>query len=331
VDSDQIVIVALPSEYDDVRKTSSEKEPHLTLLYLGSPGYNADQIGHITDYVEHASNMLKRFHLDVTKRGILGKDEADVLFFNKKWSKEIELFREHLLQDPLIFSAYQSADQFDDWVPHLTMGYPRNPAKDVKDRHRFYGVSFDKVALWTADSSGPTFSLDEPSYDSEVAMGELRHYGVKGMKWGVRRSDAELARSRPASGESPRVRLSEDARRTRDLHRKIQTKGTGTLSNQEMRQYLERMDLERRYSQLAGTNRSDSDKSALDRGHEQVKKYLAYGNTYENVRKFIESPTGQAVKTGVQSAVAAGFAYFTGGAGPAAAAGASVIVRRATQ
>jgi len=149
------------------------------------------------------------------------------------------------------------------------------------------------------------------------------------MKWGVRRSDAELARAASA----PKPRLSEDARRTEQLHTKIQTKGTGSLSNQEMRQYLERMDLERRFQQTMGSisQPGGSQKHVVDRGHDQVKKILSYGETYEKVRKFLETPTGQAVKTGVKTAAAAGFAYATGGAGPAAAAGAGVIVRRATR
>lgn len=152
----------------------------------------------------------------------------------------------------------------------------------------------------------------------------LTHYGIKGMKWGVRRSDAQLAKAKSALKPT----LSDDAKRANRLYDKIETKGTGSLSNQEMRQFLERMNLERQYSQMMS---SPPGKSAADRGHDQVKKYLAYGQTYENVRKFLETPTGKAVKTGFKTAAAAGFGYATGGTGPAAAAGAGVLVRRMTQ
>jgi len=335
VDRSQLVVVALPSEYDDVRKVSSEDEPHLTLLYLGSPGYDVNQLDHVIDYVEHASTLLYTFFLDVERRGELGDKKADVLFFNKKWSKEIETFREHLLQDPLIYSAYASAEQFEGWTPHLTLGYPDKPAKnDAVDHPEFSYVRFDRIAVWTGESEGPTFPLSNHSYDMEVAMSdikspssamaELTHYGVKGMKWGVRRSDAQLASARSA----PKPQLSEDARNVSKLNAKIQTKGTGSLSNQEMRQFLERMDLEQRYSRMMSEPPS---KSQMERGHEQVKKYLKYAKTYDEVKKFMETPTGQMIKTGVKTAAAAGFAYATGGAGPAAAAGAGVIVRRATR
>ncbi|AVD99428.1 hypothetical protein SEA_BING_6 [Streptomyces phage Bing] len=164
--------------------------------------------------------------------------------------------------------------------------------------------------------------MDRP--DRSGGSRSLKHYGIKGMKWGVRRSDAQLANARSA----PKPTLSEDARTAERLHNKVQTKGTGSLSNQEMRQFIERMNLERQYSQLMS---SPPGKSAADRGHDQVKKYLAYGQTYANVRKFLDTPAGQSIKTGMKAAAAAGFGYATGGTGPAAAAGAGVLVRRMTQ
>jgi len=164
--------------------------------------------------------------------------------------------------------------------------------------------------------------MDRP--DRPGGSRSLTHYGIKGMKWGVRRSDAQLARAQSA----PKPTLSDDAKTAERLHNKVQTKGTGSLSNQEMRQFIERMNLERQYSQLMS---SPPGKSAADRGHDQVKKYLAYGQTYANVRKFLDTPAGESIKTGMKAAAAAGFGYATGGAGPAAAAGAGVVVRRMTR
>jgi hypothetical protein len=146
------------------------------------------------------------------------------------------------------------------------------------------------------------------------------------MKWGVRRSEAELARSASA----PRPRLSEDARTTEKLHAKIQTKGTGSLSNQEMRQYLERMDLERRFQQSISSP-SPQQQAAIDRGVNSAKKVLKVGKTIEETRKFLNTPTGQAVKTGVMTAAAAAAAYVTGGAAPAAAAGVNIVLRNRNQ
>lgn len=164
--------------------------------------------------------------------------------------------------------------------------------------------------------------MDRPNHSG--GSRSLTHYGVKGMKWGVRRSDEQLARTQ----SSPRPQLSEDAQNVNRLHAKIATKGTGSLSNQEMRQFLERMNLERQYSQMMS---SPPGKSAVDQGHEKVKKYLGYAKTYDDVKKFLATDNGQKLVTGIKTAAAAGFGYATGGAGPAAAAGAGVLVRRMTQ
>lgn len=150
----------------------------------------------------------------------------------------------------------------------------------------------------------------------------LAHYGVKGMKWGVHKSDPGSSSGKSSAGP----RLSDDAKNVSRLHDKIMTKGTGSLSNQEMRQFLERMNLERQYNQMMS---DPPTKSSVDRGHDQVKKYLAYAQTYDNVQKFMDSKTGQAIKTGLKTAAAAAAAYATGGGSAAAKAGASIVIRRA--
>lgn len=332
----QLVIVALPSESDRVRKISSEKEPHLTLLYLGESDLDSDRIRLIAEYLEHAASDLPPFMLDVRRRGELGDDRADVLFFDTKYAKRIETFRSHLLSYDPISEAYHSTEQFPEWIPHLTLGYPETPAKKDPENPEFWYVNFDRIALWVDDYEGPTFELEYRDHGNEVALSQmdrgrsvmdsiLAHYGVKGMKWGVRRSDAELSGSRAPSAKP---QLSSDAKQANSLRTKVQNKGTGSLSNQEMRQLLERVELERRYSQVM---ESPLGKSRVDRGHEQVKRYLKMAKTYEEVRKFMETPTGQAVKTGLKTATAAGFAYATGGTSAAATAGAGVVVRRMTQ
>ena len=77
------VIVAIPSEDDPVWKVSSEKTPHMTLLYFGEQ--DSDELAvHIGDYLEHsADTMLYKFGMSVSKRGTLGDKDADVLFFEK--------------------------------------------------------------------------------------------------------------------------------------------------------------------------------------------------------------------------------------------------------
>jgi len=331
----QLVVVALPSENDYVRKISSEKEPHLTLLYLGEPDYDADQFQHIVEYVEYASTLLNRFTLEVERRGELGDKNADVVFFYKDYmSKAIRTFREHLLQDPLISAAYNAADQFEGWTPHLTLGYPETPAKKPPNDYdaSVTFVNFDRVAIWVEDSVGATFELKPYSYDMEVAMSQIKspsaamreagefltHYGVKGMKWGVRKSDSS------SGGSSAAKPPSADYKTAASAQRKIDTGGTHTLSNQELQGLINRMNLERQYHNMTAQHGSE-----MNRGLDTVKKALKVGKTVEDVRKFMKTPTGQAVKTGLKGAFAAAAGYATGGTSAAAAAGASVVIRRA--
>ncbi|QEQ93505.1 hypothetical protein SEA_GIRLPOWER_6 [Streptomyces phage GirlPower] len=152
------------------------------------------------------------------------------------------------------------------------------------------------------------------------------------MKWGVRRSDAELARASSSGGSSesrptPKPKVSADVKAAMAAQRKIAEGGTQTLSNQELQGLLTRMNLERQYRNIASPPPGSPEKSKVDKGHDTVKKALAYGETIEKVRKFLDTPTGSAVKTGLGTALSAGAAYATGGTSAAVAAGAGALAR----
>lgn len=323
----QLVIVALPTEDDYVRQISSEKEPHLTLLYLGENTFTPEQITQMSDYIEYAASLTPSFFLDVQSRGLLGPNDADVLFFSKNWCASVINFRNQLFQNELIQQAYYSTDQFDEWQPHLTLGFPATPAKpDKRDYPGFSYVRFDRVALWTSDSAGPTFPLMRDDFAPVAAMSEisspiksedfLAHHGIKGMKWGVRKAENGSGSSGlPASVDSKTAAASRE---------KINVGGTKALSNQELQGLINRMNLEKQYSTMVAQNHSE-----IDRGLLTAQKILKVGGTIENARRFLGTPTGQAVTKGLKGAFAAAkvaAAFYTGG--PASAAGTAIAIRR---
>lgn len=91
----------------------------------------------------------------------------------------------------------------------------------------------------------------------------LAHYGIKGMKWGVRRSRKELERLRnePVSvktkpGERVKAKggrksdPSDDAIRSAALRQKARASTVDSLSNAQLRELTQRMNLEAQYADL---------------------------------------------------------------------------------
>ena len=239
-----LVIVAIPKQDDYVWKISSEKVPHLTLLNLGENFQNFP-VAKVAAYLQHvAKTTMHRFGMSVDRRDTLGPNNADVLIFEKDWNRMLDDARSFLLKNDDIRTAYDSTAQFPEWIPHLTLGFPETPAKP--DNREFPGiswVSFDRVALWTGDSEGPEFRLDEDSSwetrMSDLGMEALAHFGVRGMRWGVRRSAKQLH-----SGDSD---AHPDHTNAANAQAKAKKGGTKALSNKELQDLITRMNLEKQY------------------------------------------------------------------------------------
>ena len=74
---------------------------------------------------------------------------------------------------------------------------------------------------------------------------ELTHYGIKGMKWGVRRFQNKNG-SLTAAGKKRRDSWSDDAKTAHD----IKKKNVKQMSNSELKKLNERTRLEQEYSRL---------------------------------------------------------------------------------
>ena len=101
----------------------------------------------------------------------------------------------------------------------------------------------------------------------------LEHFGVKGMRWGVR------------SKRSASVPTSDDATRATAIKQKVKVGGTKSLSNKEMQDLVTRMNLEQQFTRL---NPSKTTKAL-----KVIQDILSLGGTVNQAVAFANSPAGK--------------------------------------
>jgi hypothetical protein len=94
----------------------------------------------------------------------------------------------------------------------------------------------------------------------------LVHYGILGMKWGIRRTPEQLARARRRSMTDE---SHEDYKKTHT------PKSIKSMSDAELRNRLNRLQMERQYSQLS--------ESSVSKGKEYAQKIIKAGTTVATV------------------------------------------------
>lgn len=270
-----LAIVAIPSQDDYVWKVSSEKVPHLTLMMLGDS--DNPELGNIEEFLAHVvKSSMYRFILDVDHRGLLGEQDADVLFFKHPGYniKNLEMIRHYLLTNPSIAKAYHSTDQFDSWTPHLTLGYPESPAKKIDRDYGITWVNFDRIALWTGDYEGPEFPLQDQSDELSLAMSaddlySLTHYGIKGMKWGVRTKNhgkVDLTNVGKAGFNAAKTHRAPDQTKKVFAKRATEAGGLHKVKKEDLDEMIKRMEMEKKFSKFMteeADRRKEGRKAAL--------------------------------------------------------------------
>lgn len=138
-------VFLIPAATDPIVAASSEPA-HLTTVWLGDMNdLEQDTIDAIVDEVRaYAATLDGPVVVPTTERGALGDEGADVMFLEA--TDSLLALRDGLLAaSPTITEVMNSVEQYDEWTPHVTLGYPETPAAGEYDGD---AVSFDRVGLW---------------------------------------------------------------------------------------------------------------------------------------------------------------------------------------
>jgi 2'-5' RNA ligase len=152
------LIVLLPVASDPVREISQEDEAHVTTLWFGNlDGLMPDDVAGIRAAVTEVAGRYSEFAATVSGRAVLGADDAGVLLLE---SYELMEIRNELGRDEWVQAAYNRAEQFPAFVPHLTLTYGGGiPAGELPAE-----IQFGAIGLWLGGQheAFPLLPVTEP-------------------------------------------------------------------------------------------------------------------------------------------------------------------------
>ncbi|QZE10581.1 acetyltransferase [Streptomyces phage Bilo] len=147
------------------------------------------------------------------------------------------------------------------------------PGRSPDARHIYEKLGFKETEIISTPENDPMWGgltgMELKLQHGADLNDILAHYGIKGMKWGVRRDNP--------SGSKPAA--SGDHETAKAAKAKVKAGGLKSLSNEELKTYLERMDLEKRYKKGNPGIKEETGKFIKDIliqiGKEETKKYAA--------------------------------------------------------
>lgn len=122
----------------------------------------------------------------------------------------------------------------------------------------------------------------------------LQHHGIKGMKWGVRRSRSQLRRER-GELDSEMTRDERHAKLLKTTKASTLYKYRKELSNKELQERLNRIEMEGKLRKL-----SEKEKKSVGK---TVDKALEYGKKANEFYNLYNSPMGKAAKSTIEKKV----------------------------
>lgn len=163
-------VFLIPAASDPIVAASSEPA-HLTTVWLGDMNdLDEGTISAIRDEITAYSAVLDGpVVVPVTELGTLGDEGADVAFLER--TEALLALREGLLEaSPTVKRVMDSIEQFPDWTPHVTLGYPETPAAGEYDGD---AVTFDRLGLWVGPEQ-EEYPMSGEKADTAAALAAAR-------------------------------------------------------------------------------------------------------------------------------------------------------------
>lgn len=152
------------------------------------------------------------------------------------------------------------------------------------------------------ESNGLILGIQFPQFNS-LAQSDIKHYGTKGMKWGVRKD-------RPGGRSGLQSKAPEAVNAQALRARARAARSTDVLTNKELQEYVTRANLEQQYSRLTTPQKSIGAKFTQDLmaqvGKEKVKQVIVKNLSVKAVRTALAyglGPFGVAVGGVVEATV----------------------------
>lgn len=255
------VIVALPRAMDPIRLVGNE-DKHATLLFFGETNTLPSEARFVLeDTAKRICKIFGSFSESIENVTRLGSDDPPALVALTS-GRQLGVIRKSMLINPKVVEYLTNTNQFPSYTPHVTLDYPDYAGEaELRDlMQSLYRIQFDRLALWWGNEQ-IEFSLD--SFDGEstdVKMSDgagiiqriLEHSGVKGMRWGVRRTPAQLAAGKASSDKSIREKLGLRPKAAKPASSGSSSSGTSHhIPDHELQALVNRMRLEQEFRKLS--------------------------------------------------------------------------------
>lgn len=138
-------VVLIPAADDPVAAASSQPA-HITMAWLGEASGLSDPDALRAAVREYGARADGPISAAVKSRGTLGDEDADVVFVE---GEGLAAYREGLVAEAPVAEQMATVEQYPEWTPHVTLGYPDEPAKAD---YAGETITFDRIGFWQGDN-----------------------------------------------------------------------------------------------------------------------------------------------------------------------------------